>query len=138
AGCGLGGDPRRLALRLSAVDNARDLWWRDGGGRREAALSRALGGRGEHRRGLGDDGAGRGRDRRRDLRPHADLRHGRARPGDRLGDARLAHRGGVRTTGPAGPEGQPDGGDERLVMLATVIDTKALLDVVWVSLAAGV
>ena len=63
-GCGRGSDPRRVALRLPALDHARDLRRGDGRRRREAAVRRALGRRRQHRRRVGADAA-RGRARRR-------------------------------------------------------------------------
>ena len=59
------GDPVRLARRLPAVHDARDLGRDHGRGRRQAAVGGALGRRGQHRHRVGADAARVGRGRRR-------------------------------------------------------------------------
>ena len=78
------------------------------------------------------------RDRRRGLRAHADLRHRRARPGGHLGRDPVAGRGRVRAPRAARPRGQPHGGLDVVTLATKLIDTNALLNVVWVSLVAAV
>ena len=53
AGRGRGGDPRRVARRLPAVDHPRDLRRRHGRRRGQARLGGPLGRRGQHRRSRG-------------------------------------------------------------------------------------
>ena len=87
-GLGRGGDPRRHALRLPALDDALDLRRGDGRRRRQAAVGRALGRRRQHRGGVGADAAG-GRDRRGGrLRRHAVFGDGARGPGGGLGGDR--------------------------------------------------
>ena len=78
------GDPRRLAPRLPAVDDAHDLRRRHGRGRRAAAVGRPLGRRRQHRARLGPDRARRRPHRRGGVRREPRLRRGRARPGRRV------------------------------------------------------
>ena len=77
-GAGRGGDPRRLALRLPAVDDPRRSPAAImGAGAAKRAVGGALGRRREHRRRLGAHAArGRGR-RRAHVSASAPLRHGR-------------------------------------------------------------
>jgi Phosphate transporter family len=72
---GIGRDPRLLAFRVPVVDDARHRRRDHGLGRREAPLGSALGGCGEHRRGLAAHPARRRGRRRGDVRVHAALRH---------------------------------------------------------------
>src|SRR5918999_1198230 len=130
-----GGDPGVLARRLPALDHAHDLRRGDRRGRRQAALSGALGGGREHRRRVGPHAARRGGDRRPDLRRHAHLRHRRGGPGDRVDrdrgrvvlpvlEARAAER--------------ERSGAVRGMSFASIVDWDALLTVVWASVAAGI
>ena len=131
-------DPRGLQGRLPALHDPHHLGSRDRVRRRQAAVGGALGRGRQHHRRVGHDASRGGVLRRAHLQRHQDLRDGRGRPDHRLRGGPRRHRPAAAAQSPAARHrvGGRRGGGHR--MIASIVDTDALLEVIWVSIAAGI
>jgi hypothetical protein len=126
-----GGRADRVAPRLPAVDDARDLGRRDGRRRGEAAVRRALGSGGQHRDRVGAHAPRRRPHRRARVRLQLGVRVGRARAADHRRRARRRARGDIR------PAPRPAARRGGRGMIAA-IDVGKLVELVWAAALAGV